>query len=335
MRAVVFPAAQRIELEETADPTPGRDELLVRVRRAGICGTDLHIHRNEYLTTFPLIPGHELVGTVEALGSEAGGLAPGDRVTVDPNLYCHRCPACRDGRLNHCHRWAGVGITRAGAFAERIAVPARACYKVPDRLDDAAAAMIEPTACVVHAMNRLAVRPGESALLFGAGPIGLLLLQALARRGAGHIAVVEKRAPRRALAERFGASEVVAPGPEGDERLRARAAAGFPVVVDATGVPAAIESAIRWLAPAGRYLQFGVPPKDAEIGLRPFDLFRHDWTLLGSFALASTFEQAIGWLESGRIEAASLVSDVVGLDGFADAFERFARGETLKVQIAL
>lgn len=308
------------------------DEALVRVARAGLCGTDLHIHRNEYLSRFPLVPGHEFVGEVVEVGGEVTHLKVGDRVAVDPNIDCMHCEFCRRQQNNQCLNWQGVGITRQGAFAELVAAPARLAYRVPDGVDDAAAALIEPLSCVVHAMHRLRVEPGEDVLLFGAGPIGLLLMQALARRGGARVVVVEKRRERLRLAERMGATHAIEADGQEDDRLRELSPHGFPIVADASGVPRVIERALRHLRPYGRYLQFGVAPKDATVALKPFELFKRDWTLVGSFALCYTFEPAIELLASGAVDVGPLVSHTLPLGRFREGFDAFARGESLKVQ---
>ncbi|MCB0135716.1 MAG: zinc-dependent alcohol dehydrogenase family protein [Caldilineaceae bacterium] len=333
MQAVVFPAPESISVERVPDPTCAPDEVVVQVARCGICGTDVHIYRNEYMSDFPIIPGHEFGGVIVEVGRDVTGYAIGDRVAVDPNLYCGHCDMCRNEMGNHCLNWQGVGITRPGGFAEFTAVPARACYHLPESLSDAQAAFIEPLACVVHAMKRIRVLPADPVLILGAGPMGLLLVQALRRVGASYVAVVEKQPARLDLARAMGASLAVAPGPEQAEQLRAIAPRGFGVVIDATGVPAVIEGAFQYLRPRGQYLQFGVTPQTATVTLRPYDIFRNDWTIIGSFALCYTFLPAIDWLASGAIDVGPLVSHVAPMQNFAEVFASFAAGATLKVHV--
>ncbi len=334
MKAVVFPGPEQISVERVPDPAPAPDEVVIRVAQAGICGTDVHIYRDEYMSDFPLIPGHEFGGTVVAARRDVGpDLAVGDRVTADPNLYCTHCDFCRNEQANHCRNWQGVGITRDGAFAEYVAVPARACYRLPETIGDTEAACIEPLACVVHALKRLPVSPADRILVIGAGPRGLLLVQALRHGGASTITVLEKQPARLQLAGELGADNLVAAGEDQTEALRARAPYGYDVVIDATGVPAVIEGAFAYLKPRGRFLQFGVTPRNARIQISPYDLFHNDWTIIGSFALCYTFLPAIDWLASGVIRVAPLVSDIAPLADFADIFHRFAAGGTLKAHI--
>jgi 2-desacetyl-2-hydroxyethyl bacteriochlorophyllide A dehydrogenase len=333
MQAVVFPAPRTISIERVADPRPEPDEVVVQVAEVGICGTDLHIYRDQYRSAFPLIAGHEFAGTVVETGSCAGAFHIGDRVSADPNLNCGECHFCRRLQTNHCLNWQGVGITRPGAFAEFVAVPARACYRLPDSLTDAQASFIEPVSCVVYALERLRVGPGDDALIFGAGPMGLLLVQALRHSGASQIVVVEKQSDRRILAGRLGASAVLPPENLSPEGLRELAPYGFPVVIDATGVPAVIEQALGFLKPRGQYLQFGVAPQDATVSWPPYDIFRKDWTIIGSFALCYTFQPAIAWLANRVVDISPLISHTLPLAEFPHGFQDFADGKTLKVHL--
>jgi len=333
MQAIVFSAPETASFEQVPDPICQPDEVIVQVARTGICGTDVHIYQNEYMSEFPIIPGHEFGGTIVEVGREVTDFRPGDRVAPDPNLYCGHCYFCRNEQANHCLNWQGVGITRPGSFAEYVAVPARACYKLPDSISDAQAAFVEPLACVVHALKRFRIWPGDEVLILGAGPMGLILVQALRHSGASQVVVVEKQLDRLALAQRLGATAVIAAGPDQAEALHELAPYGFAVVVDATGVPAVIEQAFNYLKPRGQYLQFGVAPNNATIKLSPYDVFRHDWTIIGSFALCYTFQPAIAWLANGIIDIAPLISHTVPLREFAGVFELFRAGKTLKVQL--
>lgn len=336
MKAVVFPEAGTIAVEQVEDPRCAPDEVVVRVARSGICGTDLHIYRGEYFGQFPLIPGHEFGGEIVEVGKEVVmDLKLGDRVAVDPNLYCGYCEFCRREQSNQCLNLQTVGVTRAGGFAEYVNVPARACYRVPDALDDQQMAFIEPLACIVYGMKRMSPAPGDSILIFGAGPIGLLLLQALRHRGGGAIVVVDRLPDRLELATQLGATTTLLADDSLPERLREMRPHGFDVVVDATGVPAVIRNAFRYLRPRGQMLMFGVAPMGASIEIEPYQVFRNDWTILGSFALCYTFQESISWLENGIVDVAPLVSDSVAVADFADAFQRFSKGETLKVQIQM
>lgn len=334
MQAVIFPEPETIVVEQVDDPGCGPDDVIIQVAMCGICGTDLHIYRNEYMSGFPLIPGHEFGGRIVEVGRDVKtGVQVGDRVAVDPNLYCGYCDFCRREQANHCRNLQAVGVTRAGAFAEYVAVPAKACYHVPASLDDTQMAFIEPLACIAYGMKRLHIPPADKVLLFGAGPIGLLLLQAIRHRGAAEIVVVEKQAARLTLAAQLGATTTLAAGPDLHAQLKTLSPAGYGVVVDATGVPAVIEEGFAYLRPRGQYLMFGVAPMTAKINLSPYAVFRNDWQIIGSFALCYTFQQSIAWLETGVVDVHPLVSHTAPFAEFPTLFRQFAEGKTLKVHV--
>ena len=333
MKAVVFSSPGQISIESVADPLCAEDEVVVEVAQAGICGTDLHIYHNEYHSTFPLIAGHEFVGRVVDVGRKGTGLRRGDRVAVDPNLYCGECYYCRQEQSNHCLNWQGIGITRPGAFAQYVAVPARACYQVPEAVTDTQAAFIEPLSCVIHALKRFRLWPGDNVLIFGAGPMGLLLVQALRHSGASQIVVVEKEQARRELALSMGAQAALAAGEDFARQLSALSAYGYASVIDATGVPAVIQQALQFLKPRGQYLQFGVAPKGAAVQWEPYEIFHRDLTILGSYALCYTFQPAIAWLQNGVVDIKPLVSHVLPLAEFRQGFQDFSEGRTLKVHL--
>jgi len=176
-------------------------------------------------------------------------------------------------------------------------------------------------------------RAGDPVLLMGVGPMGLLLLQALRRSGAGQIVAVDRQPDRLEIARDLGAVECWQPDGELDDRLNRFAPHGFAVVVDASGAVPAIEQGLGHLRPRGRFLQFGVAAPDATITLRPFDLFKHDWQLIGSFALSYTFDQAIDWLAAGAIDPDPIVSHVAPMDQLEPMLLKFRGGEALKVQL--
>jgi len=333
MRAVVFPSPGKISIEVVNDPICGADEVIVQVSQVGICGTDMHIFRDEYHSKFPVIAGHEFVGRVVEAGKQVTSLKHGDRVAVDPNLYCGECYFCRQEQSNHCLNWQGVGITRPGGFAEFVAVPARACYLVPEILTDTQAAFIEPLSCVMYALKRLRTWPGDEVLIFGAGPMGLLLVQAMRHTGASQINVVEKEEERRNLALQMGATTAIASSSDFKIILFDLAPYGYSIVIDATGVPEVIQQALGFLKPRGQYLQFGVAPRGATIQWQPYEIFHKDLTLIGSFALCYTFQPAIAWMVNHVVEIEPLVSHILPLAEFQQGFQDFIEGKTLKVHI--
>jgi 2-desacetyl-2-hydroxyethyl bacteriochlorophyllide A dehydrogenase len=335
MKACVIEGPRRAAVREVPIPAPGPGEVLIRVERAGICGTDVHIYKGEYVSPYPVIPGHEFSGTIAGLGEGADQFRIGDRVTAEPNIHCGRCTYCLSHRGNHCESWQAVGVTRNGAMAEYVTVPVGNVFRLPDGMSFAEGAFIEPLACVVHAMNRLQPAPGARTLLFGAGAMGQQLIQALVHAGVSDLAVIDISEGKLAMAAEWGATRTFLSGQYDEAELLEDFPRGFDIVVDATGIPKVIEQALKYLGPAGKYLQFGVTARTAAIQLSPFDLFQRDWTLIGSMATNNTFQQALQWAKAKRIRLEPLVTSVIGLDDLPHLFEHGARPDDLKVQIQI
>jgi 2-desacetyl-2-hydroxyethyl bacteriochlorophyllide A dehydrogenase len=329
MRAVIWEAPGQLTITEATDPAPQQGELIVQVGICGICGTDLHVADGEFPPTpYPIIAGHEFAGRIVARGAGVPGDWPeGARVAVDPSLFCGHCPACRAGRGNLCANWNAMGTTVNGAFAEYVAVPAVNAYAIPDSVDDAQGALIEPLSCAVHGLHRLGPVLGQDVLLTGAGTMGLLLLQLLNDAGARSVSVVDRKAARLTVARAVGAAAVAEDVPALDH-------GSFAVAVDATGVPAAIEAAFAALDRGGRLLIFGVASADARVSLSPFRIYNDEITVLGSMAVLNSFGAAADLMAAGLVETSPLLGPPFALDQFPEALASVRRGEGIKIQVA-
>ena len=328
MRSVIWEAPGQLTVTETADPAPGHGELVIQVGACGICGTDVHIADGEFPPTpYPIIPGHEFAGRVVARGPGVpADWRDGERVAVDPSLFCGHCRACRSGRGNLCANWNAIGDTVNGAFAEYVAVPAVNAYRIPDGVDDAQGALIEPLSCAVHGLRRIGPVIGEDILLTGAGTMGLLLLQLLNMAGARSVSVVDRKAARLQAAKTLGAADIA----EDAAGLGPRT---FGVAVDATGAPAAIEACFRSLDRGGRLLIFGVTSGDAMVSLSPFRIYNDEITVIGSMAVLNSFGAAADLMAAGAIDTAPLLGPPFGLAEFADALASVRAGEGIKIQV--
>ena len=329
MQAVIWQAPGQLTITEADDPAPQPGELIIQVGTCGICGTDLHVADGEFPPTpYPIIPGHEFAGRIVARGAGVPGDWPeGARVAVDPSLFCGHCPACRAGRGNLCANWNALGTTVNGAFAEYVAVPAVNAYRLPDGVDDAQGALIEPLSCAVHGLRRLGPVLGQDVLLTGAGTMGLLLLQLLNDAGARSVSVVDRKAARLTVAKAVGAADVAEDVPALDR-------ATFAVAVDATGVPAAIEAAFAATDRGGRLLIFGVASEDARVSLSPFRIYNDEITVLGSMAVLNSFGAAADLMTAGLVETSPLLGPPFALDQFPEALASVRRGDGIKIQVA-
>ena len=320
MRAGKIEAPGQAEFTSTKIPQIGSDDVLIQVYAAGICGTDIHIFKGEYEAKYPLIPGHEFSGVVAGVGDRVTRYEVGDRVTADPNIPCNCCPACQRNEPNQCHNLAAVGVTRDGAFAEYVVVPEGNVFAIGN-ISFAAAAMVEPLACVAWGLERVRIPPGASVLILGAGPMGCLLAQAIRASGASRLVVSDTVPYRLALVAELGATETVLADEKQAKRLRTIEPNGFNMVVDATGIPHVLEAAFDYLRPRGTLWVFGVTPRNTRISFMPYEVFRKDLTIVGSFAVNRTFQESIAMIESGVVKVEPLISHRLPLEDFAKGFE--------------
>ena len=333
MKAAYYEAVHEIDVREAPDPEPGPEDVLIRVHSCGICGTDQHIFDGDVGGPLPLIGGHELAGEVVSVGAEVPDDFPvGGRVAVEPNISCGSCFYCQRGQVNHCLRWSAIGVTRDGGFADYVVAPATNVYRVGE-MDYEVAAFIEPLSCVVYGLKRLEIPLGANVLIYGAGPIGLLMLQLVRHGGASEIAVVDLKQDKLDLAGTLGATITVAAGPSADPALREASPLGFDVVIDCTGAPSVVEHTFTHVRNNGKLLFFGVNPPDARISISPYEVYRRDLQIFGSFALRFTFQDALALLESGAVDVKPLLSERLPIDRFAEALGLAGSGEALKVQI--
>jgi len=299
---VVCETPGALRAEERATPTAAAGEVLLRVRRVGICGTDLHIFagRQPYLQ-YPRVMGHELSATV-ARAPRGSRLAEGDMVYVIPYLSCGRCVACRLGRTNCCVELQVLGVHRDGAFTEYLNVPERFVHKAEGLTLDQAA-MIEFLAIGAHAVRRAQVREGQRVLVVGAGPIGMGAI-IFARLHGATVVALDSRQDRLAFASRMlGTQASVAVGADDADRLAALSDNEFyDVVFDATGNPAAMERGFRFVAHAGTYVLISVV--SADITFNDPEFHKRETTLLGSRnATAEDFETVVAAMREGRVPA--------------------------------
>ncbi len=302
------------------EPIPGADDVLICVRAAGICGTDLHIFKGEYEAIYPLIPGHEFSGEVVAVGANVRNFEVGDRVTADPNIPCNRCRYCQRNEPNQCVNLKAIGVTRSGAFAEYVIAPEGNVFGIGD-LSYSAAALVEPLACVVWGLKQVDVQPGDTALVFGAGPMGCLVAQGLRSAGASKVVVTDLVRGRLDLVERLGATATVIADDDQMAKLLSLEPDGYDIVVDATGIPAVLEGTFVYAKPRGKIWVFGVTPQGTWVKFPAYEVFRRDLKIIGSFAVNRTFPQSIALIQSGTVQVEPLISHQLAIDEFVRGLE--------------
>ncbi|NKY42616.1 zinc-dependent alcohol dehydrogenase family protein [Nocardia cerradoensis] len=323
MRALVIEKPGEYSVQTIPDPTPGPGEVVIEVSAVGICGTDIHIVEGEFPPTpYPIVPGHEFCGQI------VEGPRSGEKVAVDPSLFCGACHYCRIGRGNLCERWGAIGDTVNGAMAEYVAVPEANCFTLPDELPASHGALVEPLSCAVHGFDGLPRTLGSHYLIYGAGTMGLMMLQLAVAAGAASISVVDLNTDRLQVARTLGADAVATNADEFDRPH------GWEVVIDCTGAIPAIEDGLTRVRRGGTYQQFGVAPGDATASFSPFRIYNDEITIVGSMAVVHSFGRAVDLVRKGAIDADTMVTHTFGLDQFSEALQAFRDGAGRKIQIA-
>lgn len=332
MRAAFLDAPHRIAIRETPTPEVGEHDVLVRLTSVGLCGSDVHFWEHgrvgDLVVEEPLILGHEAAGVIAAVGGAVDPARVGERVAVDPQRPCRRCRACLGGRYNLCSdmRFPSAPPVH-GAFAEYLAAPADLAFMVPDGMSDDEAALLEPLSVGIAAVRKAGAGAGSRVLVTGAGPIGVLTAAAACASGATEVVVSDPLATRREVALAHGATSVLDPtaGPLPEER--------FDALVDASGAPRAIDAGLRALRPGGVAVMVGMGADRIDL-----DLFRvqsRELRVEGLFRYVDTWPASIALVASGRVEVASLVSAVVGLDDLDAAMRRNGDADVMKVVVRI
>lgn len=337
MKAAVLADDHSLDVRDRDRPTPASDEVLVAVEACGVCTTDYHMYDGGLSVDLPMVPGHESAGEIVETGADVDRVDVGDRVAINPSVPCNACRQCKAGNENRCVELTSIGGAAEhvvdGSFAEYVAVPAGNVEPIGD-LSYRDAAFAEPLGCCVHGVDRLDVTSGEAAAVVGAGPIGMLLVQALRLEGASPVVVSEPEEARREVALEVGADYAIDPIAEDAESVVDDLVGGVDVAVEAVGNPATIQQAQALTVPGGRTLVFGVPPEDATMEVSPFDLFYDELELLGTYSLTpDSFARAVRFLQTARIDVDPLVTHECGLHGITDAFDRMGASEGLKQMV--
>lgn len=326
IRAVEIAQDGGVRVAERPRPGLGEDEILIAPQACGICGTDLHILKNEFpQAVYPVVPGHELSGIVVDPGRHGALLPAGSLVAVDPNVTCGTCRFCRAGRPNLCAALAVIGVTRQGAASELVTVPARNAYVVSPAAGAEIAAMIEPLACAVNAVDRASPVKDRRILVMGAGTMGLLIAAVARHAGAGEVWVSDPAEAKHPVARRIGVDQVVHP-----RRLEAER---FDIVFEAAGALPAARQVMTLLEPMGSWIQVGVHAPDAALDLKPFDIFERELKIIGSNSLADKFPAAVALMPELSAAAAALVTHRFPVWDFAAAVASMAAAGSVKTHL--
>jgi L-iditol 2-dehydrogenase len=340
MKVLLLSQYKHLEIAELPEPTPGAGEVLVRVAACGICGSDVHGYDGSSGRRIPpIVMGHEAAGRIAVVGPGVKGFAEGDRVTFDSTIYCGACGPCHRGEVNLCDSRQVLGVScsdyrRAGAFAEYIAVPSRSVYRLPDNLSFAEAAMLEAVAVAVHAVSLAQVSPNSTALVVGAGMIGLLVLQALRVAACSRVFVADIDSTRLKLAQEVGASAVLsADAGLLEQVLQLTGGVGVDVAVEAVGRNETVGATIESVRKGGTVILVGNISPEVTLPLQK--VVTRQIRLQGSCASAGEYPQAMELLATGAIQVKPLITAIAPMDHGPQWFERLHAREPNLMKVVL
>lgn len=338
MKALVFKGPKHFEVEERPIPACGPDEILVRVRYGGVCGTDNRIYQGTKIIEAPRITGHEFSGRIETIGENVEGYHVGQRVSVYPMIYCGTCHCCQEGRTNICVNRTTIGYEIDGGFAQYVKIPkeAIACgnvVEVPDSVSDEVAAISEPIAAAYHGIQQAQLKDGDIFVIVGAGPIGLFHVQLSKSVNLSKLIVIEPIAEKRAMAAEMGADIVIDPTTENalDIIMEASGKRGADAVIIDVGVPSVLEQSLAYVKKGGRFVIFAGNPVGSRVSIDPNVIHYKELVVTGSSSSSADNQREVfRLLDSGKVDCSKMVSGVFSLEQWQTAFEMKANYKGIK-----
>lgn len=337
MKQAVFMGKHRMEIKEIPIPDVAPDEVLLKTLGCGVCGTDAHIYEGEIKDAVPpAVIGHEILGEVAAIGENVSGVKEGQRVVVDPFVFCGHCDFCKQGEFRFCLNERFIGYHRTGGFSQYTPAPFSNVYPVPENMDFKQAMLIETLATVMTGVSLFQPQPGKSSLILGAGTVGLLWNQVLKNMLAVTLIQTEVVPERLAKAEKLGADRVLSPEKEDLEKaVYDLCPHGVDYIVDATGSTDAVAQALPLIKRGGTCMVFGVCPEDERLSLSLYWLFKKQINILGSRRPPREMERAIHILDKGFVDADTIVTGIFPLEDIADTFRMFSESKDEQVKMAI
>lgn len=336
MKSLVKAKAEKgIWLQDTPKPEVGHNDLLIKIRKTAICGTDMHIYNwdewSQQTIPVPMVVGHEYVGEVVEMGQEVRGFEVGDRVSGEGHITCGHCRNCRAGRRHLCRNTTGVGVNRPGAFAEYLAIPAFNAFKIPDNISDELASIFDPFGNAVHTALSFDL-VGEDVLITGAGPIGIMAAAVARHVGARHVVITDINPYRLELARKMGATRAVDVSKESlsDVMKELNMSEGFDVGLEMSGVPVAFREMLDVMNHGGKVAMLGIPPSDVAVDWNQI-IFK-GLVIKGIYGreMFETWYKMASLLQSG-LDLSPMITHEFAIDDFQQGFDKMGSGESGKV----
>ncbi|MEC7283486.1 MAG: L-threonine 3-dehydrogenase [Pseudomonadota bacterium] len=336
MKSLVKAKAEKgIWLQDTPEPEVGHNDLLIKIRKTAICGTDMHIYNwdewSQKTIPVPMVVGHEYVGEVVGMGQEVKGFKVGDRVSGEGHITCGHCRNCRAGRVHLCRNTEGVGVNRPGAFAEYVVLPAFNAFKIPDNISDDLASIFDPFGNAVHTALSFDL-VGEDVLITGAGPIGIMAAAVAKHVGARHVVVTDINPYRLELAKKMGATRAVDVSKEDlkDVMNELGMTEGFDVGLEMSGVPVAFRDMLNKMNHGGKIAMLGIPPQDVAIDWNQV-IFK-GLVIKGIYGreMFETWYKMASLLQSG-LDLSPIITHTFSIDDFQKGFDTMGSGHSGKV----
>ena len=336
MKSLVKAKAEKgIWLQDTQEPEVGHNDLLIKIRKTAICGTDMHIYNwddwSQNTIPVPMVVGHEYVGEVVGMGQEVRGFAIGDRVSGEGHITCGHCRNCRAGRRHLCRNTEGVGVNRSGAFAEYLVIPAFNAFKIPDNISDELASIFDPFGNAVHTALSFDL-VGEDVLITGAGPIGIMAAAVARHVGARHVVITDINPYRLELARKMGATRAVDVSKEDlqDVMNELGMSEGFDVGLEMSGVPVAFRDMLKKMNHGGKVAMLGIPPQDVSVDWNQV-IFK-GLVIKGIYGreMFETWYKMASLLQSG-LDLSPIITHTFSVDDFQKGFDTMGSGQSGKV----
>jgi D-arabinitol dehydrogenase (NADP+) len=338
LKALVYEKPKKFSIRKIEIPRCGKKQVLIKVKSCGICGTDIHIHTGGFIYKFPLTPGHEFSGVVEETGSGVTSFQEGDRVVADNTILCGHCYYCRRNQPLFCENFYSLGNNKPGGFAEYVVVDEEKVFSIDENLSFDEAAFTEPLSCIIHGMDVIDVQPGDDVLLFGSGPSGVMLAQLLKYCGAGNLVVAAPTKFKLNILNELGIHTTVQINRSDysvhEKKIKGMFPNGFDIVIDATGASDIVEQCIKFTKYGAKIIVYGVCEKKDMVKINPYEIFRKELKIIGSFAQTHCFDRSIKYLENKIVRVDKLITHRFNLENYEEALNVFMN-EKNKIKVII